>query len=231
MFANEVIVECGNAKKSNAERMNELAAAYRAGDLEKYVELHELASAKAMQIARSKGLPVRYAEEIANEASFRLYDNIEKVKHVSSWLTRVVTNMVTDTRRKKSFSCEVVESDLAVNDDDTMDSETRLAKANRNREEEDTRPEVNPEAAAFLVAERESLRSTLTTLPTQQRKVLFLRFLKEKSEKEIAEILGISRSTVAAHCRVGKMNLRKAVISSVDGLSFFGIEDSYELAA
>jgi DNA-directed RNA polymerase specialized sigma24 family protein len=70
----------------------------------------------------------------------------------------------------------------------------------------------------------------LSLLPVQQRKALYLSFVEQKKQDEIAGLLGISRSTVAAHIRTGKANFRREISTRLD-VSLFGIETAYELKA
>ena len=106
MFTNEVEVKCGGAKQSDAERMNELAKAVRSGNIESFDELYRLAYSKAKFIAWKKGAQKEQIFDIAQEAMLRLYRDIAKVEHVSTWLSTVVTRLAIDAFRKDSNSCE-----------------------------------------------------------------------------------------------------------------------------
>jgi RNA polymerase sigma factor (sigma-70 family) len=94
----------------------------------------------------------------------------------------------------------------------------------------DFRVAANPEASLFREAERETVMEVLSLLPVQQRKALYLSFVEQKKQDEIAGLLGISRSTVAAHIRTGKANFRREISARLD-VSLFGIETAYELKA
>lgn len=225
MFTNEFEVKCGSAKQSNAERMNVLAKAVRLGDADSFNELYTLAFSKAVAVAKKKGAKGEQVFDIVQTAMMRLYRDIAKVDYVSAWVTTVVSRLVIDMSRKKSYSCEVYELDAPyrVGDDDSSPSDDSKAVV-------DFRLAVNPEASLFREAEREAVMEVLSLLPVQQRKALYLSFVEQKKQDEIAGILGISRSTVAAHIRTGKANFRREISARLD-VSLFGIETAYELKA
>ena len=234
MFTNEFEVKCGSAKQSNAERaselakaerMNNLAKAVRSGDADSFDELYTLAFSKAVAVAKKKGARGEQVFDIAQTAMMRLYRDISKVDYVSAWVATVVSRLVIDMSRKKSYSCEVYELDAPYNADD----DDSYPNGNPNVVV-DFRPAVNPEAALFREAEREAVLDVLSLLPVQQRKALYLSFVEQKKQDEIAGILGISRSTVAAHIRMGKVNFRREMTTRYD-VSLFGIETAYELKA
>lgn len=56
-----------------------------------------------------------------------------------------------------------------------------------------------------------SLRNTLAELPPRMRAVLVLRYVEERSEQEIAELLGCSRGTVRSQASRALARLRNAM--------------------
>ena len=225
MFTNEFEVKCGGAKQSNAERMNVLAKAVRLGDADSFDELYNLAFAKAEAVAIAKGAKGDQVFDIAQTAMMRLHRDIAKVDYVSAWVATVVSRLVIDMSRKKSRSCEVYELDAPcrVGNEDSCPSDNSKVVV-------DSRLAVNPEASLIREAEREAVMKVLSLLPVQQSKALYLAFVEQKKQDEIAGILGISRSTVAAHIRTGKVNFRREIAARYD-VSLFGIETAYELKA
>jgi RNA polymerase sigma factor (sigma-70 family) len=224
MFTNEFEVKCGSAKQSDAERMNALARAVRLGDADSFNELYTLAFSKAKAVAKKKGARGEEVFDIAQTAMIRLYRDIAKVDYVSTWVTTVVSRLVIDMSRKKSYSCEVYELDAHRGDDDDS------CPIDNSKVVVDSQVAVNPEASLFREAEREAVMEVLSLLPVQQRKALYLSFVEQKKQDEIAGLLGISRSTVAAHIRTGKANFRREIAARYD-VSLFGIETAYELKA
>ena len=238
MLTNEVIVECGNVKRSmKAEKMNMLAKAVREGETGKFDKLYKIAYKKAILIALSMSVSRETAEDIAQDTMFKLYENIQKADRVSSWIETVVKNAVLDYHKKTTvddgenkYKREVSTNtgSYTTSRGETFDVPQFVERLIGKR------PDWNPES--YYLArekrrkEREAVRYTLSLLPTQQRKVLELTFCKEMAQDDIAVELGISRSTVAAHVKKGKVNFRKEFLSCFD-ISDFGFETTSELAA
>jgi len=57
-------------------------------------------------------------------------------------------------------------------------------------------------------ATRERLRGALATLPARQRAVVVLRFYEDRTEAEVAELLGCSRGTVKSQAAKALAKLR-----------------------
>lgn len=223
MFTNEVIVECGNAKKSDAVRMNELVKAVRSGNTEAADTLFRLAHKRAYRYAITHGMSIEVAEDMAQITMEKLLIHIDDVDYVATWVKTVVDNLVKDWL--KSFPVNKTDSATVLRDEDS-DKESEIW--------EETVVDyifLSPEEACEKAILKEMVRGILHKLPPQQGKVLFLRLLKEKSEKETAEILGISRGTVAATLNKGKKNFCKEVLAQGGSLSLFGYQASSELAA
>jgi RNA polymerase sigma-70 factor (sigma-E family) len=73
---------------------------------------------------------------------------------------------------------------------------------------------ISPDAVADLdrtdeVAVGDAVRRALVTLPVDQRAVLVLRFYEDRSEEEIAHLLGIAPGTVKSRSARGIAALRK----------------------
>ena len=216
----------GSTKQTNAERMNELVKAYRAGDAESFDELYNLAfrTAIAIAIKKSKNKASHdQAPDIAQEAILRLFRNIEKVDYVSSWLSVVVEHLVCDADRKMSNSYEVYELDAPM-DDCMGDSNSRQ----KSELVADMRIEANPVELLERVATREAFQHVLSLLSDNHQKVIRYALIEQRKQDEIASIMGISRSTVAVHLRNAKANFRKEFAAHYD-LSLFGLKSAYEL--
>ena len=70
------------------------------------------------------------------------------------------------------------------------------------------------EAAALLHVERREVLDVLTRLPLRQRQVVLLRYYAERSEQEIADMLGISRGSVKRHASRALASLADALEAS-----------------
>ena len=62
----------GSTKQTSADRMNELAAAVRSGNIESFDELYNLGLHKAISIAMKKGATQEEAFDIAQDAMMKL---------------------------------------------------------------------------------------------------------------------------------------------------------------
>lgn len=223
MFTNEVIVECGNAKKSDAVRMNELVKAVRSGNTEAADTLFRLAHKRAYRYAITHGMSIAVAEDMAQTAMEKLLIHIDDVDYVATWVTTVVDRLIKDWL--KSFSVDKTDSATVLRDKDS-DKESEIW-------EETVADNIflSPDEACEKAILKEMVRGILNNLPVQQRNVLFLTFVKQLKQDEIAEILGISRSTVAATLRSGKKSFHKKALAQDGLLSLFGYQASSELAA
>ena len=76
------------------------------------------------------------------------------------------------------------------------------------RSEVPDRPE--PRRAADAVDERDWIRRELATLSVLQRAVVVLRYAEDLSERQVADLLGISTGTVKTHAFRGLARLRDA---------------------
>ncbi len=134
------------------------------------------------------------AEDVAQEAMLRLWriapDWRAEEAQVSTWLYRVVTNLVTDRQR---------------------------ARARRPLDLPETAPEVADDApgAAAAMMQRDrmaALDTALTALPERQRQAVALRHLEGLANPEIARIMGIGVEAVESLTARGKRALA-AVLS------------------
>jgi RNA polymerase sigma-70 factor (ECF subfamily) len=134
------------------------------------------------------------AEDVAQEAMLRLWriapDWRAEEAQVSTWLYRVVTNLVTDRQR---------------------------ARARRPLDLPETAPEVADDApgAAAAMMQRDrmaALDTALTALPERQRQAVVLRHLEGLANPEIARIMGIGVEAVESLTARGKRALA-AVLS------------------
>ena len=154
-------------------------------------------SALTQLVARHQGVLMRHArsilgeggpyEDVVQEVFLRLVQTPPEVRgdalaeraQLSSWLHKVVRNCCMDTLR----------------------SEQRR----KRREERVAAPDVTQGEVSLLEEHdtRAAVERGLSRLPTEQREVLVLRLLAERSYKEIAEITGKKVGTVGWLVSVG----------------------------
>ncbi|MDE6158359.1 MAG: sigma-70 family RNA polymerase sigma factor [Muribaculaceae bacterium] len=110
----------------------------------------------------------------------------------SAWLYRIARNLVVDT-----FRAEKNEGSLSTDDTD-------YDILNRRELAEDTIEDVMVDLQI-----EEDLRRLIDELPDVQREVLNLRYYRELSFKEIAELTGVSINTALGRMRYAILNLRR----------------------
>ena len=110
----------------------------------------------------------------------------------SAWITRIARNLVID-----SFRAEKSEAVLST-DDSNFDILNRRELA-----------EETIEDAIIDLQIEDDLRRLIDELPDTQREVLDMRFYRDLSFKEIAEITGVSINTALGRMRYAILNLRR----------------------
>lgn len=70
-------------------------------------------------------------------------------------------------------------------------------------------PEVSP-----TVVERDELMSALREVPPKQRTILVLRYYENRSDEEIAHLLGVAESTVRSQAARGLQRLRRSPLAA-----------------
>lgn len=221
----------GSTKQTTADRMNELAAAVRSGNIESFDELYNLGLHKAISIAMKKGVTEEEAFDIAQNTMMKLYRNIDKVDAVSTWINTTVTRNVIDVFRKKEKAKKkgfiVLELDAPM-DNGMGDSHSIL----RSETVADTSTWVNPEAVLVRDVKAKVLKDALphimSLLSDRQQEVIRYALIENKSQDEIAILMGISRSTVAVHLGNARKRFQKEFAKYYD-VSLFGLKSAYEL--
>ncbi len=145
------------------------------------------------QMVRDRDL----ADDIFQETFVKAITTIKQGRYndlgkFSAWLYRIARNLAVD-----SFRAEKNESALST---DNADYDI----LNRRELAEDTIEDV----MVGLQIE-EDLRRLIDELPEVQREVLNLRYYKELSFKEIAELTGVSINTALGRMRYAILNLRR----------------------
>lgn len=123
------------------------------------------------------------ARDVAQEALTRAFSRWSRVRgYAPAWVSRVAANLALDRVRRVGVA----------------------ARAPRPTE-------VASLDAAEVVAQRAELVAGLSALPRRQREVVVLRHVADRSEAEVAELLGCSVGTVKRHAHRGLAALRLAL--------------------
>lgn len=175
----------------------ELVSAYAAGDNEAFDALllrHKTRLFNYIyQMTRDRDI----SDDIFQETFVKAITTIKQGRYndlgkFSAWLYRIARNLVVDT-----FRAEKNEGSLSTDDAD-------YDVLNRRELAEDTIEDVMVDLQI-----EEDLRRLIDQLPDVQREVLNLRYYRELSFKEIAELTGVSINTALGRMRYAILNLRR----------------------
>lgn len=183
----------------NLQRLSdqELVTAYANGDNEAFDALllrHKTRLFNYIfQMVRDRDL----SDDIFQETFVKAITTIKQGRNndmgkFSAWLYRIARNLVVDT-----FRAQRNEGSLSTDDTD-------YDILNRRELAEDTIEDVMVDLQI-----EEDLRRLIDELPDVQREVLNLRYYRELSFKEIAELTGVSINTALGRMRYAILNLRR----------------------
>ena len=117
----------------------------------------------------------------------------------SSWLMRIARNQVLDCMRSlRSPSRNVVSHEMLDGEGDVVDLFNNKDLC-----------EPNVECKMLVEQSYEDVRMMLSLLPEAQHEVVYMRFYRDMSFKEIAEETGVSINTALGRMRYALINLRR----------------------
>jgi len=175
----------------------QLVAAYASGDNEAFDALllrhKNRLFTYIVQMVRDRDL----ADDIFQETFVKAITTIRQGRYsdfgkFSAWITRIARNLAID-----SFRAEKSEATVSTDD-------TNFDVLNRRELSEET-----VEDAMIDLQIEHDVRRLVDELPEPQREVLMMRFYKNLSFKEIAEITGVSINTALGRVRYAILNMRR----------------------
>lgn len=175
----------------------QLVAAYASGDNEAFDTLLMRHKSRLftyiVQMVRDRNL----ADDIFQEAFVKAITTIRQGRYndlgkFSAWITRIARNLAID-----SFRAEKSEATVSTDD-------ANFDILNRRELSEET----VEDAMIDLQIERD-VRRLVDELPESQREVLMMRFYRNLSFKEIAELTGVSINTALGRMRYAVLNMRR----------------------
>ncbi len=175
----------------------QLVAAYASGDNEAFDALllrhKNRLFTYIVQMVRDRDL----ADDIFQETFVKAITTIRQGRYsdfgkFSAWITRIARNLAID-----SFRAEKSEATVSTDD-------TNFDVLNRRELSEET-----VEDAMIDLQIEHDVRRLVDELPEPQREVLMMRFYKNLSFKEIAEITGVSINTALGRMRYAILNIRR----------------------
>ena len=140
------------------------------------------------------------AESLTNDCLMRAFNARQQFRgdcSVSTWLTRIATNLIRDHVRSRKLQFWKAASQTAV---DTSEIADRLRS-----------PGLTPEASLLMREKVKSLWDKVETLSPNQRSVFLLRFVEELELSEIAEAMGMNLGTVKSHLHRALVAVRSAM--------------------
>lgn len=175
----------------------QLVAAYASGDNEAFDALllrhKNRLFTYIVQMVRDRDL----ADDIFQETFVKAITTIRQGRYsdfgkFSAWITRIARNLAID-----SFRAEKSEATVSTDD-------TNFDVLNRRELSEET-----VEDAMIDLQIEHDVRRLVDELPEPQREVLMMRFYKNLSFKEIAEMTGVSINTALGRMRYAILNMRR----------------------
>lgn len=109
-----------------------------------------------------------------------------------SWISRIAHNLIIDSYRQ-----EKIENNIS-NEDDTLDIFNRKELSEGNVEDHIIQSQINSD-----------IRRLVEALPDNQREVVKLRYYKNLSFKEIADVTNVSINTALGRMRYAILNIRR----------------------
>lgn len=137
------------------------------------------------------------ANDMFQETFFKVVSRLQQGKYIangkfSAWLMRIAHNVIMDWYRQQRAQ-NIVD---APKENDLSNVGSTLLESSREGEL------VNNQVM-------EDVRRMMSHLPASQREVVFMRFYKQMSFKEIAEATGVSINTALGRMRYAILNLRR----------------------
>lgn len=183
------------AAKDSPEKADERLLVQAAQkDPAKFAELYELNFARVYAFAIGRLRNRDAAEDLTAEVFRKALANLHRYKWrdipFAAWLFRIAANMIADQAKHSSR-----EKDFAANQSNVLTVESTTIE------------DVEKQARLYCLVQQ---------LPTDQRRVIEMRFADEKSTREIASELGRTEGAIKQLQFRGLQNLR-ALLSKTDG--------------
>ncbi len=175
----------------------QLVAAYASGDNAAFDALLLRHKSRLFNYIYQMVRDADLADDIFQETFVKVIVTVKQGRYndmgkFSAWVTRIARNLIID-----SFRSEKAEA--AVSTDDA-----NYDILNRSELSEHT-----VEDSIIALQTEDDIRSLVDKLPEVQKEVLTMRYYRDLSFKEIAEITGVSINTALGRMRYAILNLRR----------------------
>ena len=189
-----------------SEEARRVKAAVLAGQTElareAFAELVGLHQRQAMRLALYLLRDAAEADEAVQDAFVKVFTHILSYREdlpFEAWFTRILANTCRD-RQKARRRRERWET-IGFDRDGQSRSAVEMAQA----------PGHSPEDALLGSERRRELMSAIDTLPRRQRDILLLCHVEGQSPRDVAEMTGLTESTVRVHLFRALRKLRSAL--------------------
>jgi RNA polymerase sigma-70 factor (ECF subfamily) len=180
-----------------------LIARVKAGETERFVDLVRPYERSVYLLAYSVLKNKEDAEDVAQEAVFKAFQHLDQLRSEAtfkSWLLQIAMNEArVRLRRDRRHLYESL--DEGVQETDEADFMPRQVADWR---------EI-PSEALEQKELRQKLKEALDRLPAQYRQVFLLRDIEHMSEKEAADVLGITIAAVKSRLHRARLQLRETL--------------------
>ena len=181
------------ADEAEGSRLIALVELARQGDAEAFGQLYDHYHASVYRFLYYRLGAVQLAEDLTAETFFRALRSMSTFrwqgKDFAAWLMTIARNLTTDHFKAGRTRLETTTEDMS-----TLDTTTE-----------------GPETAVLASLTNEALLEALSSLPTEQRECLVMRFLQGLSIAETSEVLGRSAGAVKQLQLRGVRNLAKVL--------------------
>ena len=180
-------------KEPNHQYIAGLVLRAQQSDNNAFAEIYALTYNKIYNYARHYLKDDFLAQDAMQEVYISALKNLHKLNDptlFTAWLNRIAFHICFDMSQKFSDKVNITDPELLeIVRDEHVSS--------------------NPEARAEKLDESERLRKALDSLPFHEKEVISMRFFNNMKLEDIANALGISRSTVKRHIASGESHLSK----------------------
>ena len=198
MVSNRVVSSTTIKTLSDKETDEQLIAAYISGNNNAFDRLLKRYESKVFTYILYSVQDEELAQDLFQDCFIKIITKLQNGQYTengkfASWVMRIAHNLVIDYHRQRQ------NTQLLSNDESDVDLFNNASIAvddNREREMIDTQT-------------MNEVKTLIRLLPKNQREVVLMRFYKDMSFKEIAEVTNVSINTALGRMRYALINMRK----------------------
>lgn len=199
MVSNQIANATTTTRRRSIEETDEqLVAAYVKGNNAAFDKLLKRYESKVYTYIAYSVQDQELAQDLFQDCFIKIITKLQRGQYTengkfASWVMRIAHNLIIDHHRQRQSAV------MLSNDESEVDlfSDAAIAVVeNREREMIDTQT-------------MNEVKALIKLLPQSQRDVVLMRFYKDMSFKEIAEVTNVSINTALGRMRYALINMRK----------------------